>query len=447
MHIWNFSLGDSMKTHSRAPKSDYIGILSSRGALLGQSYFSCLLFLAGILVWMATPGSPAYGATPADGPAASASSILGKDAELNGAPMPAGATLFPGDVIRLGEASTAALRFGNSLVLAAPLTELVVESEGVSLRNGRLQVRAGGGESFAVSGPFFRVNIAASRGAPSSAEIRLGGMRAQVSAVAGAANLTAVGSAAPYWLHAGETAMLDAAGGDASPGQGAASPAAGQLSRLVPQVQIDRASQHLVAAVSNRIYWNDGLRSGPTGRAHVTLTDGSQLNLGSDSSLRILRHDAQAQQTSLDLLLGRMRGKIVKLTRPGAKFEIHTPVGVAGLVGTDFSLLATDDYVELVVFEGAVRFTTLNGQSATATAGMKLRISRAGAFEGPSTATPQEAQITKDLTDILGTANQGPVVAAARPLVPLVIALSGSAAAVGIGVWQGTRPTVSTVIP
>ena len=84
---------------------------------------------------------------------------------MNGTPMPAGATLFPGDVIRLGEASTAALRFGNSLVLAAPLTELVVESEGVSLRNGRLQVRAGGEESFAISGPFFHVNIAAFAGA------------------------------------------------------------------------------------------------------------------------------------------------------------------------------------------------------------------------------------------------------------------------------------------
>ncbi len=272
-------------------------------------------------------------------------------------------------------------------------------------------------------------------------------MRAQISAVAGAADLTAAGSAAPYRVHAGETATLDAAGADASPGQGAASTEAGQVSRLVPQVQIDRASQHLVAAVSDRVYWNDGLRSGPTGRAHITLKDGSQLNLGSDSSLRILQHDAQAQQTSLDLLLGRMRGKITKLARPGPKLEIHTPVGVAGLVGTDLSLLVTDDYVEMVVFEGAVSFTTLNGQSVTVTAGNKLRISRAGAFEGPTPATPQEAQIAKDLTDILGKANQAPVVAATRPIAPLVVILTGSAVAVGIGVWQGTRPTVSTVIP
>jgi hypothetical protein len=112
---------------------------------------------------------------------------------VNVAPMAAGATLFPGDVIRLGEASTVALQFGNSLVLAAPETELVVESEGVSLPNGLLQVRAGGAESFAVSGTFFDMDIAAYGGIPSSAEIRLEGMRAQVSAVVCAADLTASG--------------------------------------------------------------------------------------------------------------------------------------------------------------------------------------------------------------------------------------------------------------
>jgi ferric-dicitrate binding protein FerR (iron transport regulator) len=219
------------------------------------------------------------------------------------------------------------------------------------------------------------------------------------------------------------------------------------VSRLIPQVQIDRASEHLVAAVSDSIYWNDGLRSGATGRAHVTLKDGSQLNLGSDSSLRIIQHDAQAQQTSLDLLMGRMRGKITKLTRPGAKFEIHTPVGVAGLVGTDLSLLVTNDYVELMVFDGTVRFTTLDGQSVTVTSGMKLHISRSGVLTGPLPATAQDVQIAQDLTDITGPASQATVAAATRPLVPLVVTVTGIAAAVGIGVWQGTRPVVSTVIP
>ena len=398
--------------------------------LLRRSYFQGLLFLAGILFCAAAPCSMAFGATRANDPAASATSIIGKEAKLNGTPMPVGATLFPGDVIRVGEASTVALRFGDSSVLAAPHTELVVESKGVSLRNGRLQVRADGAESFAISGPFFHVNIAASGGVPSSAEVRLTGLRAQVSAVAGGAELTASGNDTSYRLRAGETATLDASGGDASPAQEASSPAAGQVSRLIPQVQIDRASQDLVAAVSDRIYWNDGLRSGPTGRAHITLKDGSQLNLGSDSSLRILQHDAQAQQTSLDLLVGRMRGKITKLTRPGAKFEVHTPVGIAGLVGTDFSLLVTNDYMELMVFDGTVRFTNLNGQSVTVTAGKTLRISRLGRSKGPS--LPQLRQCRAHRTSPISAerhSNQPPAAAATRPVVPVVVTLTGAAAA------------------
>lgn len=389
-----------MNSFSRSSRSGRIQSVSTHGMQLRRSDFSRLILIVGILAWAASNGASAFGATPASEPAASATSIMGKEAKLNGTPMPVGATLFPGDVIHLGEASTAALRFGDSTVLVASLSELVVESEGVSLRNGRLQVRADGIKSFAVSGPFFHVNIAASGSVPSSAEVRLTGMHAQVSAVAGAADLTAEGNLAPYRLNAGETATLDATGGEASPAQGTTSPAAGQILRLTPQVQIDRASQVLVAEVSNRIYWNDGLRSGPTGRAHVSLNDGSQLNLGSDSSLRILQHDAQSQQTSLDLLVGRMRGKITKLSRPGAKFEVHTPVGIAGLVGTDFSLDVTDDYTELMVFEGAVRFTNLSGQSANVTAGNMLRISKAGAFEGPSPTTAQEAETAQNLTPI-----------------------------------------------
>jgi ferric-dicitrate binding protein FerR (iron transport regulator) len=411
-------------------------------------HFDRRFLFAAILAGATVFASAAMAATPVAGPAACAASVVGQNAELNGRPMPAGATLFPGDVIRIGRSSAAALQFGSSTVRADAQTELVVESAGVTLRAGILQVRAGGADTLAVSGPFFRVSVASSAGIPSSAEIHLGEMRAQISALAGAADLTALGGAAPIRLHAGESATLDTVPPDATADQTSTNPAAGQISRLLPQVQIDRASQHIVASGSDRVYWNDNLRSGPTGRAHITLKDGSQLNLGSDSSLRILQHDAQAQQTSLDLLVGRVRGKITKLTKSGSKFEVHTPVGIAGLVGTDFSLLVTDDYTELIVNEGTVRFTPTNGQSVTVNSGMKLRISKSGVIDGPSSASAQEIQSAEALTDITGSANQAAVGAAtARPLAPLVITLTGAAAGVGIGVWQATRPTVSVSIP
>jgi ferric-dicitrate binding protein FerR (iron transport regulator) len=396
-----------------------------------------------ILLIPVFPGLLVFGATSANQPRASATGISGANAELNGMRMTSGDTLFAGDVVTIGASSSVALRFGKSIVGAAPETEFVVETEGVRLRRGRLQVRGGSADSFVVFGPFFRVNVASSGGAPGSAEVRVGGTLAQVSALAGVADLTAEGRVAPYKLRAGETATLDAGGA-----QGASSPTAGQVSRLVPDVQIERASRKLIAAVSTPVFWNDDLNSGPTGRAHITLTDGSLLNLGSNSTLRILQHDAQAQQTSLDLVIGRMRGQVLKLTRPGAKFEIRTPVGAAGLVGTDFSLLVTDDFVELMVFEGVVRFTIFsNGQAIDVNAGMVLRISRTGVAEGPRTATLEEIALAKSLTDISETPVQQAAERKRRNLAPVVIWVSTGAVAAPIIYVLTSRPPVSQVAP
>ena len=88
-----------METLSRARAIDSIRFPSSGCRLLRQSYFAFLLVIAGILVCVAAPGSSVYGATPASGPAASAASIIGTEAKLNGTPLTPGATLFPGDVM------------------------------------------------------------------------------------------------------------------------------------------------------------------------------------------------------------------------------------------------------------------------------------------------------------------------------------------------------------
>src|ERR1700737_5397000 len=136
----------------------------------------------------------AFGATPASAPRASAAGITGANAQLNGARLIPGATLFRGDIVTLGAHSSAALQFANDMVLAAPGTELVVESEGITLRGGRVQIRLAGADSFAVSGPFFRVSVAPSGGTAGSAAFLVGGTQAQVLAVAGTDDPTAAGT-------------------------------------------------------------------------------------------------------------------------------------------------------------------------------------------------------------------------------------------------------------
>ena len=416
-----------------------------------RNLLSCAGLLALFLLCSVALDESAFGATPASVSRASATGITGKNAELNGSKLTPGATLFRGDVITLGEASSAALQFGNDLVLAASGTELAVESEGIKLRSGRVQVRLASGDSFAVTGPFFRVNVAQFGGSPGSAEVQVGGKQAQVSAVAGVAELLAGASGTPYLLHAGDVARMDASSGEAGGGQANSVAAAGQVSRLLPDVQIGRATQQMTASIAAPVYWNDDLRSGSNGRARVSLNDGSLLSLGSNSNLVVVQHDAQAQQTSLDLGVGRMRGQVIKLTRPGAKFEVRTSTGVAGLVGTDFYLYATPDFTELIVFDGIVRFTSnATGQAVTTSAGMKVQVSQNGTIVGPVIATLAELQEAKNLTDVpeppLAQQRVQPA-GQASPLAPILISVGAGAATLAIGLFLANREPVSRYIP
>jgi hypothetical protein len=392
----------------------------------------------------------AFAATPApaSGPSASAAGITGENALLNGAQLIAGATLFRGDTLTLGADSSAALQFGKGLVLVAPRTELVVETGGVSLRSGRVQIRLAGGDLFAVSGPFSGVHVAPSGGNSGSAEILVGGTQARVSAVAGVADVMTEGSDTPYRLHAGDVASMDAGRAETGGGQGGSGSSAGQVSRLLPDVQIGRASQQMTASIAAPVYWNDDLHSGPVGRARVSLNDGSLLNLGSNSELLVVQHDAQAQQTSLDLAVGRMRAVVVKLSRPGAKFEIRTSTGVAGVIGTDFYLLATPDFTEIIVFEDVVRFTPFaTGQGVTVPAGMKARISRDGSIAGPLLALFEEIQEAKNSTDVPETVAQRVQPSGRKPVAPVIISVATGGAVIGIGLALSRREPVSRSDP
>ena len=92
------------------------------------------------------------------------------------------------------------------------------------------------------------------------------------------------------------------------------------------------------AIVKTLVDWGDVVKTGDGGRARVALDDGSVLNVGSSSTLTVTQHNAAAQQTQIELTYGRVRSQVVKQSKPNAKFEIHTGVGVAGVVGTDFFL-------------------------------------------------------------------------------------------------------------
>ena len=140
---------------------------------------------------------------------------------------------------------------------------------------------------------------------------------------------------------------------------GQAAESAGKITAVLPIVNVVHGPQQVPAALSQQVYWGDVVNTGHLARARVALNDGSVLSVGSDSNLEITKHDAAEQQTQLELNYGRVRANAVKLVKPKATFQIRTPTGVAGVVGTDFEVSTEGDDTRVVVFSGKVVFCAL----------------------------------------------------------------------------------------
>ena len=190
---------------------------------------------------------------------------------------------------------------------------------------------------------------------------------------------------------------------------GQAAQRAGQIARVSPDVGIARGPKQLPAPVKALVDWKDVVQTGDAGRARVALDDGSLLNVGSSSSLTVTQHDSAAQQTQIELTYGRMRSQVVKQSKPNAKFEVHTGVGVAGVVGTDFFLGYLNGLFQIVVFDGHVRFCNLDGVCVDVLSGQTSTI-RDGhqAPDPPIQATPTILADAVNATTV-GAAVGGPI--------------------------------------
>ena len=113
---------------------------------------------------------------------------------------------------------------------------------------------------------------------------------------------------------------------------------AGKIDRELPSGTIQRVGQteELPLRLNEVIDWNDLIRTLDAGRAQITLLDGSLLNVGARSVIKIVKHDPQAQQTEIEMTLGKMQAQVQKITTPGGKFELTTKSAVIGTIDTSY---------------------------------------------------------------------------------------------------------------
>ena len=226
-----------------------------------------------------------------------------------------GTTVLPGDVITTAQGASAWIRFRSpaSTILMADTQVALLASDSVPsflLRRGTVVVdeKVVDPVQIAVPGGFVLV-----KGDPQTgAECEMASLDngATVSVKRGLAEIH--GQGAPVILHAGQSARVEA-----SPEGG--QPVAGKINKVIPQGEIQREGvpQELPLQLNQVVNWNDLVRTLQTGRAQITLLDGSTLNVGARSEIRVLKHDPQTQQTQIELAMGKLQANVQKITAPG----------------------------------------------------------------------------------------------------------------------------------
>jgi len=243
--------------------------------------------------------------------------------------------LFAGDVITTGKGAVAVMNLPSATaVTLAENGEVTLSriagSAVVDLKKGTLAVRNEGRQPTRIKLLDSSVVVQAEGGFPAICRIAYGGPSARVYAERGHVEIR--GNGAPLLLPAGKSILLRA-GGPQAAGQ-----PAGKVSNAIPEetVQHPGQSAELPLKLNDAVNWEDVVRTLRTGRVRIALLDGSFLNVGARSVMKVTKHDAQSQQTEVELQLGRLRGEVVKITKPGGGFQVRTQTAVIGVVGTVF---------------------------------------------------------------------------------------------------------------
>lgn len=211
---------------------------------------------------------------------------------------------------------------------------------------------------------------------------------------------------------------------------------AGRISAIVPTGYVQRGSApEQVAERLLPVFWRDSLRTDRGGRMRVRLDDGSILNVGSESRLQILEHDAPARRTRIQLTYGRMRASVVRIAQAAGDFEVRTPIAVAGVVGTRFSVSITpEQHTVVVALDGRVRVRNADPSVAgevVLSPGQFTHVERGRAPAAPAAAPPEMLREAEELLDV-----PAPTVTLSRVELSWPPAACGTGTSLGVRAWK-----------
>jgi hypothetical protein len=151
-------------------------------------------------------------------------------------------------------------------------------------------------------------------------------------------------------------AQENAGGGATSAGQ------AGTVTNTVPEAGLQRQGQgaEIPLNLNDGVSMDDVIRTTNTGRVRIALQDGSFLNVGSGSVMRITKQNVTTQQTQVELTLGVMRAEVAKRTQPGGSFQVLTQTAIISVLGSVLFVNAYPNLTEVYCAEGLCSLKNIN---------------------------------------------------------------------------------------
>ncbi len=178
---------------------------------------------------------------------------------------------------------------------------------------------------------------------------------------------------------------------------------AGNVSALLPTARIERGGAATDARRGADVQINDLISTNDQGRVRIKLLDHSLISIGVKSQLRIIHHDPRSRQTAVELQFGKLRAQVARITRAGGMFELRAPTAVAGVIGTDFGVDASDPNVtKFICISGEVRIASSDPKVAgtvVCRGGTTVTVRRGQAPDQPQNATPEQMETWKTITE------------------------------------------------
>jgi formylglycine-generating enzyme required for sulfatase activity len=162
--------------------------------------------------------------------------------------------------------------------------------------------------------------------------------------------------------------------------------------------------------------------TGVNSEADLLLTTGSLAKIGPNSKLVLnafwqkdfrasakkvtdLKEETSPSRVAFKLETGDLVVDVKKLNRESS-FMIESPVGVAGIRGTQFGLSANSDSTELAVLEGRVGFLDANQKAKSVETAQKVSGSQNGAGEVDALADSEKSDLAKAVADSQESASE-----------------------------------------